>query len=38
MHLFYNQLNKNKYSFYDNHHIENQMIFDKPAREPNVNK
>jgi len=37
MHLFYNQLNKDKYSFYDNH-IENQTIFNKPAKEPNVNQ
>ena len=36
MHLFYNQLNKNKYSFYDNR-IENQMILNKPVKEPNVN-
>ncbi|OUM65442.1 hypothetical protein PIROE2DRAFT_7557, partial [Piromyces sp. E2] len=35
MHIFYNQLNKNKYSFYDNH-IENQMILNKPMKEPNI--
>jgi len=35
MHLFYNQLNKNKYTFYDRG-IENQMILTKPKKEPNV--
>ncbi|ORX84251.1 hypothetical protein BCR32DRAFT_291477 [Anaeromyces robustus] len=35
MHVFYNQLNKNKYNFYDKR-IEDQMILTKPKKEPNI--
>ncbi|ORX43303.1 hypothetical protein BCR36DRAFT_146299 [Piromyces finnis] len=35
MHLFYNQLNKNKYAFYNNQ-IENQMMLNKPIKEPDL--